>query len=105
MHNTMRVVLLRMIVPVAFLTASTIIQARAVTTDFDLPDQSLAESLRAVASQTGSNILFDKSVVGNVSVKSLNGQLSRDEALERLLAGTGLTFRKSDDKTILIMPI
>src|SRR5882757_530254 len=105
MYSSMRVVLSRMIVPVAFLSAATIIQARAVTTQFDLPDQPLAESLRAVASQTDSNILFDRSVVGSVSVKPLNGQLSRDEALERLLAGTGLTFRKSDDNTVLIMPI
>jgi iron complex outermembrane receptor protein len=105
MYSSMRVVLSRMIVPAAFLSAATIIQARAVTTQFDLPDQPLAESLRAVASQTDSNILFDRSVVGSVSVKPLNGQLSRDEALERLLAGTGLTFRKSDDNTVLIMPI
>ena len=105
MYSSMRVVLSRMIVPAALLSAATIIQARAVTTQFDLPDQPLAESLRAVASQTDSNILFDRSVVGSVSVRPLNGQLSRDEALERLLAGTGLTFRKSDDKTVLITPI
>jgi iron complex outermembrane receptor protein len=104
MYSGIRVVLVRTVVAASLLGAATIIQAQSVTTEFDLPNQPLAESLRAVASRTDSNILFDKELVGRVSVKPLNGQMSRDEALNRLLAGTGLTYRKSDDKTVVIMP-
>jgi iron complex outermembrane recepter protein len=104
MHSGIRVILVRTMVAAFLLSAATLIRAQSVTIEFDLPNQSLAESLRAVASQTDSNILFDKELVGRVSVKSLNGQMSRDEALHRLLAGTGLTYRKSDDKTVVIMP-
>ena len=104
MYSGIRVVRVRTIVAASFLSAATIIQAQSVTTEFDLPNQPLAESLRAVASRTESNILFDKGLVGRVSVKPLNGRMSLDEALNRLLAGTGLTYRKSDDKTVVIMP-
>jgi len=104
MYSGIRVVLVRTIAAASFLSAATIIQAQSVATAFDLPNQPLAESLRAVASRTESNILFDKELVGRVSVKPLNGQMSLDEALNRLLAGTGLTYRKSDDKTVVIIP-
>jgi outer membrane receptor for ferric coprogen and ferric-rhodotorulic acid len=104
MYSGIRAALVRTIVAASFLSAATIIRAQSVTTEFDLPNQPLAESLRAVASRTDSNILFDKELVGRVSVKPLNGQMSIDEALNRLLAGTGLTYRKSDDKTVVIMP-
>ena len=104
MYSGIRVAFVRTIVAAIFLSAATIIRAQSATTEFDLPNQPLAESLRAIASQTDSNILFDKELVGRVSVKPLNGQMSIDEALNRLLAGTGLTYRKSDDKTVVIMP-
>ena len=104
MYSGIRAAFVRTIVAAIFLSAATIIRAQSATTEFDLPNQPLAESLRAIASQTDSNILFDKELVGRVSVKPLNGQMSIDEALNRLLAGTGLTYRKSDDKTVVIMP-
>jgi len=86
-------VLARAILAAAFLSASAVAHAQA-TTKFDLPAQSLADSLRAVASQTHSNILFDRSLVAGLSAKALAAQLSVDDALKRLLAGTGLTYRK-----------
>ena len=92
MHSGIRVVLAQTILAVSLMGAATIIQAQSVTAEFDLPNQPLAESLRAVASQTDSNILFDKETVGRVSVKPLSGQMTGDEALNRLLAGTGLTY-------------
>jgi iron complex outermembrane receptor protein len=74
------------------------------TVRFNLPAQSLAESLRAVASRTGTNILFDRSLVRGVPAQALNAELSFDQALSRLLAGTGLTYSKTDEKTVVIVP-
>jgi iron complex outermembrane recepter protein len=103
MYSGIRVVLVQTVLAASLMSAATIIQAQSVTTEFDLPNQPLAESLRAVASQTDSNILFDKEKVGRVSVKPLSGQMTRDEALNRLLAGTGLTYWKSDERTVVIV--
>jgi outer membrane receptor protein involved in Fe transport len=73
------------------------------TGNFDLPEQPLADSLRALAAQTHTNILFDRELVAHVSAKPIKAELSLTQALERLLEGTGLTFRSSDDKTVLIV--
>ncbi len=104
MYSNIRRVLARAILAAAFLSASAVTHAQA-TTKFDLPAQSLADSLRAVASQTHSNILFDRSLVAGLSAKALAAQLSVDDALKRLLAGTGLTYRKADEKTVVIVPV
>jgi len=102
MYSSIRSAITQAILAAALLGAVVVAYAQA-TVIFDLPNQPLADSLRAVASQTNSNILFDRSLVRGISVKALKAQLSVDEALERLLEGTGLTYRKSDDKTIVIV--
>src|SRR6202046_3649319 len=72
------------------------------TVKFNLPSQSLAESLRAVASQTQTNILFDRALVRGLTAQALDAQLNLDQAMRRLLAGTGLTYLKTDEKTVVI---
>ena len=47
------------------------VQAQA-TSHFDLPSQPLADSLRAVAAQTHTNVLFDPDTVGNQVAPALN---------------------------------
>src|SRR5277367_2928802 len=74
-----------------------------VIVKFNLPSQSLAESLRAVASQTQTNILFDRALVHGLMAQALDAQLNLDQAMRRLLAGTGLTYRKTDEKTVVIV--
>jgi iron complex outermembrane recepter protein len=71
---------------------------------FNLPSQPLADALRALASQTQTNILFDRALVRGVTAQALEAELSLDQAIDRLLAGTGLTYRKTDDKTVVIAP-
>ncbi len=73
------------------------------TVKFNLPSQSLAESLRAVASQTQTNILFDRVLVRGLMAQALDAQLNLDQAIRRLLAGTGLAYRKTDEKTVVII--
>src|SRR5579863_10333608 len=74
------------------------------TVKFNLPAQSLDESLRAVASRTGTNILFDRALVRGLAAQALNAELSFDQAVSRLLVGTGLTYHKTDEKTVVIVP-
>jgi len=74
------------------------------TVKFSMPSQPLAESLRAVASRTQTNILFDRALVRGLTARALDAELSLDQAMDRLLAGTGLTYRKTDEKTVVIVP-
>lgn len=76
-------------------------QAQPVS-HWDLPGQPLADSLREVASRSESNILFDGKLVSGQSARPLKTKASADEALTHLLAGTGLTYRHLDEKTVTI---
>ena len=69
---------------------------------WDLPGQPLADSLREVAARSDSNILFDGKLVSGQSAPPLKTRASTDEALAQLLAGTGLTYRKLDERTVTI---
>jgi iron complex outermembrane receptor protein len=73
-----------------------------VMTDWDLPEQPLAKSLREIAAQTDSNIIFDKKLVNDQSAPSLRMKATTEQALQQVLEGTGLTYRHLDDKTVTI---
>lgn len=70
--------------------------------EFDLPAQPLSDSLRAIAKQTNTNVLFDGGLVNGRKAPALKGQASADAALNELLAGTGLAARYVDEKTIVV---
>jgi iron complex outermembrane recepter protein len=102
MHSGIRSLFARVVL--GWLLLSCTVHADAqVTVKFNLPSQSLAESLRAVASQTQTNILFDRLLLHGLMAQALDAQLNLDQAMRRLLAGTGLTYRKTDEKTVVII--
>jgi iron complex outermembrane receptor protein len=76
-----------------------------ILTAFDLPSEPLADALRAVASQTHSNILFDRNLVQGLFAGPLKARLDLDAALERLLADTSLTYHRTDQSTVIITRI
>jgi iron complex outermembrane receptor protein len=75
--------------------------AQAVT-EWDLPGQPLATTLRDIAARTESNIIFDKKLVKGQSAPPLKTRATTEEALSKVLEGTGLTYRQLDDKTVTI---
>ncbi len=78
-------------------------RAEAQTTArFNIPAQSLAESLRAVGSQTNINILFDPPMVVGRNAPALQAQLTAGEALARILAGSGITHQFLNESTVVL---
>jgi iron complex outermembrane receptor protein len=59
--------------------------------NFTLPAQPLSDSLKAVAQQTGQNILFTPQAVAGLVAPELRGQMSGREAVNALLKGTNLS--------------
>ncbi|WP_213981759.1 TonB-dependent receptor [Sphingomonas sp. dw_22] len=59
---------------------------------FDLPAQALERSLRAVAAQTSSNIVFSDAAVRGKTAPALHGDFSTVDAYRRLLQGSGLSL-------------
>jgi iron complex outermembrane recepter protein len=59
-------------------------------TDYDLPAQDLAETLRAIARASGEEILFAAETVQGRTAPSVKGRLTVDQAVRAALAGTPL---------------
>src|SRR5690606_19967362 len=57
---------------------------------FELPEQSLETSLRAVASRTDTNVVFSGEVVRGKTAPALHGRYSPEAAYRAILQGSGL---------------
>jgi outer membrane receptor protein involved in Fe transport len=60
---------------------------------FDLPAETLSQALRDVAVRTGRNVIAPADLVGTQQAPPLSGTFTAEEAVGRLLAGTGLRYR------------
>lgn len=87
--------LVLMLAPLAAIHAQSLAQ-------IDIPAQALADSLRALGSQTKLTVVFDAQTVAGRSAPAVNARLSVDEAFQRLLQGTGLRHKFLDDKTVVL---
>jgi iron complex outermembrane receptor protein len=72
------------------------------TYTFNLPEQSLADSLRAIGQQTEMNILFEPEAVKNARSPALRGQYTVDEAIRIVLAGTKLEAQHTAASNVVI---
>jgi hypothetical protein len=87
----------------AFVLVTQLAHAQA-TYQFDLPEQPLADSLRAIATKVGTNILFDSKDVKGVKAASVHAELSTNEAIKQVLMGTGLEADSTTPGTFIIRP-
>ena len=70
---------------------------------FDLPAQPLAQALTAIGSLANLNIYFDAPTVDGIQAPALKAELSADDALARLLAGTRLHAVRVDENTVRVV--
>ncbi|WP_162806666.1 TonB-dependent receptor [Sphingosinicella terrae] len=87
---------------VAAMSVPAAAQAQA-SYEFNLPEQPLAESLRAVASRTQSNIVFSDSLVRGRPAPALRGSYDAAGAYRLLLRGSGLTLRVTDGGSYVVV--
>ena len=87
---------------VAFFALSSTVLAQAAA-NFDLPAQPLADSLRAVAGETNTDILFDPTAVAKKTAPALRAKMTVNEALTRLLAGTGIKYEFVNEHTVVLV--
>ncbi|WP_051362222.1 TonB-dependent siderophore receptor [Solimonas soli] len=69
----------------------------------DLPAQPLDQAINALAQKTGIQIVFPTDLAAGRSAPALSGEFTPREALERLLAGSGLAVEQQPDGTWLIV--
>lgn len=69
-----------------------------------IPAQELGSALQSLAQDRELYLIFAAQDVTQFRTQGAVGELTVDEALQRLLNGTGLTYRYIDEKTVSIMP-
>jgi iron complex outermembrane receptor protein len=74
---------------------STALQAWAV--EIDIPAQALDKALNTLAKQSGERIIFSTDLTEKVISPEVKGNLSTRQALDQMLAGSGLTLKPLAD--------
>lgn len=69
---------------------------------FDIPAQDIDSALTALADQANLRLLFKSGDVAGMKTQGLSGSFTADEALRRLLAGTGMTWRFTAVNTVAL---
>jgi iron complex outermembrane receptor protein len=70
----------------------------------DIPAQPLAQALEAFARQSGLQVVYVSGVAGELRTQAVPAGLGANEALNRLLQGTGLTFAYLTSRSVRILP-
>jgi hypothetical protein len=70
--------------------------------EFDIPPQSLLTALRAYSEVTGQAVLVDNALAAGRQSSGVRGEFDKIEALNRLLAGTGLVASYSSDQAFTL---
>src|SRR5262249_9416291 len=73
---------------------------------YNIKAQALGAALQEFAAQAGLQLLFSESDVAGMRTAGLQGRFTKDQALERLLAGSGLSFEfPKADAVIVRRPV
>ena len=92
----------RPVAAICLAAASTFAQAQEARYEFNIPAQSVSQVLGALASQTGLQPFYAENVAKGLQSPGVKGKLSLREALEKALAGTGLTYQFTGEKSVAI---
>ncbi len=77
----------------------------AANFNFNIASQPLGIALQELAKQSGIQIVFLSKAADGLTAPAVRGQYSVDEALQRLLRDSKLTYRRINEKTIEIRPL
>ncbi len=77
---------------------------RPAQISFNIPAQSLSKALVVYSRASGAQLFFDASLVRGKNAPGVRGSLTRDEAIARLLAGSGLSYRVSGNAVTITGP-
>jgi outer membrane receptor protein involved in Fe transport len=99
--------LCRLFAPVMLLfaaIAASAASAAEVTFPFNLPEQALADTLKAIARQTATSIVFAPETAEHITAPAIRGTYTTEQAVTKALFGTTLQFQKPAPNSILIEP-
>lgn len=84
--------------------ASAQAQAQSPVT-FDIPTQALPSALTAFGRQSGYQVSVDHATLAGLSSKEVKGSMTPEQALGQMLPGSGVTWRFTDDKSVVLTKV
>lgn len=84
------------------LTAATLAHAQEMKA-FDIEAQPLSSALIEYSEQSDTNVIVPGNLVDGKAAPALSGEMESDEALKRLLNGSGLKYEADADGSVMIM--
>ena len=72
--------------------------------NFSLTVKPLPQALSDFSRVTGISVVYTDEAPYGLNAPAVSGQMSAEQALQRLLTGSGLTFRRTDGHTIALEP-
>lgn len=85
------------------LTAPAVLAQNATTHRLDIAAKPLGQALRDLARQTGLQIAYRTSVAAGATAPAVSGTMTAEQALSRLLAGSGLNYSFTGATTVTIL--
>src|SRR5688572_26769632 len=70
---------------------------------FEIASGPLAEALDRFGDQSGLQIVYEPSLIADRNAAAVSGHMQRREALDRLLAGSGLGWKQVNDITVMLV--
>lgn len=77
-------------------------QTGSVVHDFSIPSKPLAQSLDDFGKVTGLSVIYTSTKPTTLIAPAMSGRVSAEQALTRLLTGSGLTWRFTDARTVTL---
>ncbi len=71
--------------------------------DFNIPQGDLKSALDSYAAQSGVQLIYSEDSVRGIRSKGVSGEISSDDALSRILSGTGFSTRRTSSGAIGIV--
>lgn len=78
--------------------------AQTATRSFNIPAQPLVSALNAFGRQSGLQVTLAASTSRGISAQAVSGNLTPDQALARMLAGTGVSYRIANGTAVISAP-
>ncbi|MGH8474265.1 MAG: secretin and TonB N-terminal domain-containing protein, partial [Methylococcales bacterium] len=86
----------------AFLLVSVMAEAQGAAQSYDIPAGPLASALNRLAETAGLQLVYDTDLTESLSSHGLNGNYTWEQALDRLLRGSGLSYRIAENGAVSI---
>lgn len=77
-------------------------QQRSDLQDYDIPSGNLIQAVNGISQKSGVQVVYDIELLRGKRVGTLRGRLSTTQALDKALAGTGLTYEFLNPGTVVL---